>query len=129
MNPLQRWTRSAGAVLALLVATAGSAQAVVAAGGPAPKAAAVRESRPTRSGMVAADDSAALREGVITALSADGHRVEVQGNWLRVVAGRTRFFQRGTEVTARQLQKGSKVKFTLAPGETDHATLGVVYVP
>ncbi len=78
----------------------------------------------------AADDSTSLREGVITAVSDKHDQIEVNGSWLKVVAGSTRVFRQGRSVNAGdELVKGSKVKFTLAPGAADRATLGVVYVP
>jgi hypothetical protein len=78
----------------------------------------------------AADDSSSLREGVITAVSDKRDQIEVNGSWLKVVAGSTRVFRQGRSVNAGdELVKGSKVKFTLAPGAADRATLGVVYVP
>ena len=77
-----------------------------------------------------ADDSSSLREGVITAVSDKRDQIEVNGSWLKVVDGKTRVFRQGRTVNGSdELVKGSKVKFTLAPGTADRATLGVVYVP
>jgi hypothetical protein len=112
-------------LMLMLLAAAGSAQAIRVADEPAPAASTVRDSNPARPDAADRDDSASLREGVVTSVSPDGDRVEIQGNWLKVVAGQTRVFRRGTAVTARQIDKGAKVKFTLKPD----STLGVVYVP
>ena len=77
-----------------------------------------------------ADDSSSLREGVITAVGDKRDQIEVNGSWLKIVDGKTRVFRQGRTVNASdELVKGSKVKFTLAPGSADRATLGVVYVP
>ena len=77
-----------------------------------------------------ADDSSSLREGVITAVSDKRDQIEVNGSWLKLVEGKTRVFRQGRAVKgADELVKGSKVKFTLAPGAADVLTLGVVYVP
>ncbi len=74
-----------------------------------------------------ADDSSSLREGVITAIGAG--KVQIQGTWLNVVPGKTQVFRQRALVNASTLQKGQKVKFTLAPNTPDRSTLGVVYVP
>jgi len=112
-------------VILILLAAAENVQAVRVADEPAPSASTVRESNPARPDVADRDDSASLREGLVTSVSPDGDRVEIQGTWLKVVAGQTRVFRRGTAVTARQIEKGAKVKFTLKPD----STLGVVYVP
>ena len=84
----------------------------------------------TATAAAPADDSSSLREGVIMAVSDKRDQIEVNGSWLRVVDGKTRVFRQGRAVKgADELVKGSKVKFTLAPGAADALTLGVVYVP
>jgi len=113
----------------MMMASAVGAHALRIVGEQAPKEAAVRGAGPAGSSASNADDSAVLREGEITALSADGSRVQIQGTWLKVLAGKTKFYRRGSPVNAQQLQKGAKVKYTLGAGAVDQATLGVVYVP
>ena len=76
-----------------------------------------------------ADDSSSLREGAITGVSTNHDQIEVNGSWLKLAAGKTRLFRRGTAVTGEVLAKGQIVKFTLMPGDAQRSTLGVVYVP
>ena len=94
----------------------------------APKPEAVREAA-SAAGASRPDESNSLREGVITGLSEKADRVEVQGTWLDIVDGKTRIFRRGTAIAPSALQKGVKIKFTVAPGTEGRSTLGVVYVP
>ena len=116
--------RRTGLMFILLAAT-GGANAIRVADEPAPVESTVRESSPAQPQAALRDESASLREGVVTSVSPDGDRIEIQGNWLKVVAGQTRVFRRGAAVTAKQIEKGTKVKFTLKAD----STLGVVYVP
>lgn len=76
-----------------------------------------------------ADDSQALRAGRVTAVSARGDQVEIQGRWHRIDPNRTRIFRGGQAVQAEALKIGQTLKFTLTPGGGDSATLGAVYVP
>ena len=118
----------AATLLLVLSTAAGSALAVRVVSEPAPKPGAVREAA-SAAGANRADESNSLREGVITALSETADRVEVQGTWLDIVDGKTRIFRRGTAIAPSALQKGVKIRFTVAPGTGGRSTLGVVYVP
>ncbi len=118
----------------LALALAGPAIAARVANESAPSVAGKQQAAAAVTAPVAAtpsaDDSSSLREGVITAINDKRDQIEVNGSWLKVVAGSTRVFRQGRTVNAGdELVKGSKVKFTLAPGAADRATLGVVYVP
>lgn len=118
----------------VMLALAGPAVAVRLANESAPSVAirspAIAPATAPGASSPAADDSSSLREGVITAVNDKRDQIEVNGSWLKVVAGSTRVFRQGRTVNAvDELVKGSKVKFTLAPGAADRATLGVVYVP
>jgi len=85
---------------------------------------------PPRVGAAASAPAApALRQGVVTAVRADGQKIEIDGKWLVAKAGRTQVLQKGLPVAASTLVKGQSVRYSLAsetPGET---ALGVVYVP
>ena len=110
----------------------GPAMAVRVAGEPAQSAASKVQAATTVPATAAssADDNSSLREGVITAISDKRDQIEVNGSWLKVVDGKTRVFRQGRAVNpGDELVKGTKVKFTLAPGAADRLTLGVVYVP
>jgi hypothetical protein len=78
---------------------------------------------------VQADDSQALRRGLITAVGANGDRVQIQGRWHRIESGRTRLFRDGRPVPADVLRQGQVLAFTLVPGAEQAPTLGAVYVP
>ena len=112
---------------ALMLGAVGQALAVRVTNATAPSPDTVRR------GAVAAsqaDDSTSLREGVITAVNDKRDQVLINGSWLKVVEGKTRVFRQGRSVkSGDELVNGKQVKFTLMPGGTDPATLGVVYVP
>lgn len=71
----------------------------------------------------------ALLRGVVTELDAAGGRVQIQGQWHRVVSGQTHVLSGGKQVPVNRLKVGQKLKFTLAAGNSETKTLGIVYVP
>lgn len=113
----------------VLAFAAGHAGAGGVVGGPAPSADAVRQADKPGAVAAHADDSASMREGVITGVSEKRDQLEINGSWLRLSEGTTRVFRQGRAVKRDELAKGQKVKFTLATGVADRSTLGVVYVP
>ena len=111
---------------ALVVACAlhGAAQAM-APGGTLPSS-----TRPQQGPPVAAPE---MQTGTITALRGDvrqlGTQIEIAGQWLLVLNGRTVVLRKGGLVGVDALRIGQTVKFwmaTLTPGET---ALGAVDVP
>ena len=100
---------------------------VVGAQAPVPEA--VRQSVQPAAAASHADDSSSLREGVISGVNASRDQVEINGSWLKLAAGKTRIFRQGHALNSGDLVKGQKVKFTLAAGDAERVTLGVVYVP
>ena len=114
-----------------VLAITGHAYAITIGSGPAAPAvaAAVPTSGDPATAAQQADDSNSIREGAITEVGAKSDRILVNGSWLKVIAGKTRLFRRGIEVSRDVLETGQKLRFTLAPGEVDRSTLGVVYVP
>lgn len=98
-------------------------------GTPAPSAASSRSSVAPEAAASQADDSSSMREGVITAVNDRRDQIEINGSWLKLVAGKTQVFRKGRSAQLDELEKGQKVRFTLAPGMADRATLGAVYVP
>lgn len=113
-------------MLAILMAGAGPAHAIVVAGSPGVAAAAVTAPPSPKPGA-AVDESHALREGTITAISEKGDQIQVSGSWLKLADGATRIFRGGRLVLRSELAKGQTVRFTLS--RSDRSTLGVVYVP
>ena len=118
-----------GVTVAVGLAAAGQALAVRVTGAQAPSPEIVRQAVQPSLAASHADDSSSLREGVITGVSAHHDQIEVNGSWLELAEGKTRVFRQGRVVKRDQLAKGQKVKFTLAPSDASHATLGALYVP
>lgn len=119
---------------AVWLTLAGPAAATVVAGPGAPSA-----NAPALAGAPAAPPSASrtrgttLRPGTITAVSADGARIQVDDTWFKLMAGKTRVYQRGAELKFDALTRGTKIRFTITPGSVSgraaEATLGAVYIP
>lgn len=91
------------------------------------------QSRPSAAGAPSAppqpEPAAQFNQGVVTALSAQGDHVEIQGRPHFISTGRTRFYRNGQGVTVDALKKGQTLRFTLAPGPESRPVLGVVHVP
>lgn len=84
---------------------------------------------PQEAAQAQADDSASLRQGLVTAIGERGERLQVQGIWLDVVAGQTQVLRNGQPVRLDSLQTGQTIRFTLAPGSPERPALRVVYAP
>lgn len=76
-----------------------------------------------------ADESASLRQGTITALDANGTRLQVQGIWLDVVDGKTLAVRKGKTVALDTLKVGETIRFTVGPGSLEAASLRLIYAP
>jgi hypothetical protein len=94
----------------------------------APAASAVLNS-PQQPAHAQADESASLRQGVITALDERGTRLQVQGIWLDVVAGKTQVLRNGQPAKLETLKVGDAIRFTVAPGATEGQAVRVIYAP
>jgi hypothetical protein len=94
----------------------------------APPASAVLKS-PQQAAAAQTDESASLRHGVVTALDPAGTRLQVQGIWLEVVAGKTQLLRDGKPASVGTLKVGDAIRFTLAPAAVDGQALRVIYVP
>lgn len=106
------------AVAALLTSGAACADRIAGIAGIAP--AAVSTTRP-------ADAAQALRSGVVTAVGPT--KVEIDGKWYRIAAGRTLLLRKGLPVPASALAKGQKLSFSLASTTPGEQALGVIHVP
>ena len=82
-----------------------------------------------QSTQVQNDESASLREGTITALDPSGTRLQVQGTWLGLVAGKTLAMRQGRPVGLATLRVGETIRFTVSPGGTEAASLRLIYAP
>jgi hypothetical protein len=113
---------------AIAMALAGPTLAVRVGGAVAPSASAVQGLTP-QPAHVQNDESASLREGTITALDANGARLQVQGVWLVLVQGKTLAMRQGKPVDIATLKVGETIRFTVAPGSTEAASLRLIYAP
>lgn len=113
-------------VLGLAAASASVASGVV--GAQAPAASSVQAAR-HQPASAQADESASLREGAVTALDERGSRLQVQGVWLAIVAGKTQIVRQGRKVGADTLKVGETIRFTVAPAGTEAPSLRMVYAP
>jgi hypothetical protein len=114
--------------VAVAATFAGPSLAVRVGGVAAPSASAVQGLAP-QPAHVQNDESASLREGAITALDASGTRLQVQGIWLDLVAGKTLAMRKGKPVDIATLKVGETIRFTTAPGSTEAASLRLIYAP
>lgn len=94
----------------------------------APAASAVLRS-PQQPAAAQADESASLRHGVISALDESGARLQVQGIWLDLAAGKTQVLRGGQPVKADTLKVGDAIKFMVVPGAAETPVLRVIYAP
>jgi hypothetical protein len=113
---------------AVAMALAGPSLAVRVGGAAAPSASAVQGLTP-QPAPEQNDESASLRQGTITALDANGARLQVQGIWLELVQGKTLAMRQGKPVDIGTLKIGETIRFTVAPGSTEAASLRLIYAP
>ena len=75
------------------------------------------------------DATGQLRQGSVTAVSAKGDRIEIQGKWHSIVAGQTQIFQQGRPARPEVLKVGQLVRYTASENTAGNQRLGVLYVP
>ena len=133
MNRLFSPRRGRAACLCLVaaallpVATVASASRV--GGAPAPTASAVQAAA-QEPAHVQSDESASLRQGTIGAVDERGARVQVQGIWIDLVAGRTQLLRNGRAAGLETLKAGEPIRFTVVPGNGAAAPkMKVIYAP
>ncbi|MEO6897425.1 MAG: hypothetical protein ABI218_12350 [Caldimonas sp.] len=115
-------------LLAALAAHATLGYAARVGGEQAPSPAAV-QALAQQPAQAQADESASLRQGTITALDPKGTRLQVQGIWLEIVDGKTVAIRNGRAIGAESLKVGETIRFTVAPGSTEAASLRLIYAP
>lgn len=118
----------AALLLALGTAIASASVASRVNGQGAPAASSVRGAS-VQPASEQADESASLRKGLVTSLDERGTRVQVQGVWLDVVAGKTQLSRLGQPSRVDTLRVGEAIRFTVAPGVVERQALRVVYAP
>jgi hypothetical protein len=112
---------------AALAALAGPSLAGRVGGETAPSAATV-QGQAAQPASVQNDESASLRQGTITAFDAKGAKLQVQGIWLEL-DGKTLALRNGKAVSVDTLRLGETIRFTVAPGVTEAASLRLIYAP
>ncbi len=119
------WRQIALAAFAVAIGVQGAVASADELPGPAGRGAS--NAPATRAGNPL-DESQVLRQGIVTALSPGGEKVQIHGRWHRIDAKRTQVFRGGRAVDSGTFKVGQTLKFTVAGGQGD-ARLGVVYVP
>ncbi len=125
----KKWRRlriAATFVVGLGVASAGMAFRVDGAGAPAASAV---QSSPQQAAAAQTDESASLRQGTIVAVDERGTRLQVQGIWLDVVAGKTQLLRNGRPAGLETLKAGETIRFTLVSGSGLAPAMKVIYAP
>ena len=112
-----------------LASVATTASAVRVGGAAAPAASAVQGATQQEPAHVQADESASLRQGTVGAVDERGTRVQVQGIWLDVVAGKTQLLRNGQAAGLETLKPGEAIRFTVVPGSGVAPALKVIYAP
>lgn len=132
MNDLFSLRRVRTASLALVtlglssVATTASAVRV---SGAAPPAASAVQSATQEPAHVQADESASLRRGTVGAVDERATRVQVQGIWIELVAGKTQLLRNGQAAGLETLKPGEPIRFTVVPGSGAGPAMKVIYAP
>jgi hypothetical protein len=122
----RRWRATALAAVGLACAGVASASRVGFA--PPPAASAVQASA-QQPQQVQADESASLRQGVVSAVDERRARIQVQGIWLDTVAGKTKLLRDGRPAGLETLKAGETIRFTVAPESTGTPSVRLIYVP
>jgi len=76
-----------------------------------------------------ADESASLRQGTVGAVDAPARRVQVQGIWIDLVAGKTQLMRNGRAAGLETLTPGEPIRFTVVPGNGGAPAMKVIYAP
>lgn len=98
-------------------------------GGAAAPSAATVQGSPQQPASVQADESASLRQGIVTALDPKGMRLQVQGIWLEASEGKTKLIRGGREARLDTLTVGETVRFMVGPGSAEATSMRVIYAP
>ncbi len=110
----------------LSLATAASASRV---GGAAPPAASAVQGAVQEPAHVQADESASLRQGTVGAVDARAGRVQVQGVWIDLVAGKTQLLRNGRVAGLETLKAGEPIRFTVVSKTGAVPAMKVIYAP
>ncbi|MDQ6638503.1 MAG: hypothetical protein M3Z15_02415 [Pseudomonadota bacterium] len=117
------------AVTALALASATTLASAVRIGGAAAPAASAVQGTAQEPAQGQADESASLRQGTIGAVDERGMRLQVQGIWLDLVAGKTQLIRKGQAAGLETLKAGEAIRFTVVPGSSGASALKVIYAP
>lgn len=118
-----------GVVFAALLPVATVASASRVGGAPPPAASAVQAAaqQPPHD---QADESGSLRQGTVGAVDERAARVQVQGIWIDLVAGKTQLLRNGRAAGLETLTAGEPIRFTVVPASgTAAPKMKVIYAP
>ena len=110
----------------LSMATVASASRV---GGAAPPAASAVHGSVQQPPQLQADESASLRQGTVGAVNERATRVQVQGIWIDLVAGKTQLLRNGRAAGLDTLKAGEAIRFTVVSGNGAAPAMKVIYAP
>ena len=132
MNPLFFRSRiraaSLGLVAAALLPLPTGVSASRVGGAPAPAASAVQGAA-QEPAHAQADESASLRQGTVGAVDPRGGRVQVQGIWIDIVAGKTQLLRSGRAASLDTLAAGEPIRFTVMSDRAGAPAMKVIYAP
>lgn len=117
------------AFVALGLVSAATVSTASRVGGAAAPSASAVQGAAQQPAHVQADESASLRQGTIGAVDERGARVQVQGVWLDVVAGKTQLLRNGQAAGLETLKPGEAIRFTVGPGSGVAPAMKVIYAP
>ena len=117
--------RSLALVAGLALAASASASRISGAAAPAASAVQAGVQEPAH---LQADESASLRQGTIQSVDAGGSRLQVQGIWLALSAGKTRLLRGGKPAALDTLKAGESIRFAVGAERGSAPTVRVIYV-
>jgi len=113
-----------GCIVAVLAPQAGASRI---AAGPAPAASAV-QAAPQQPRHIQNDETASLRQGIVTAVDERSSRIQVQGVWLDLGAT-IQLFRSGRSAGLQTLKPGEVIRFAEVPDGSGHRTVHLIYAP
>lgn len=117
------------AVVTLGLASVATTASAVRAGGAAPPSASAVQGVAHEPAHLQADESASLRQGTVGAVDERGRRVQVQGVWIELVAGKTQLLRNGEAAGLETLKAGESIRFTVIAKSGAAPAMKVIYAP
>jgi len=128
ISPMRVRATCLGLAAAGLVTMATGANASRVGNAPPPAASAVQAAA-QQPAHLQADESASLRQGTVGAVDALAGRVQVQGIWIELVAGKTQLMRDGRAAGLETLTPGEPIRFTVVQRTGAAPAMKVIYAP